>query len=547
MNISIDQPMILAGLTSRLRILFLFTLVLLMNTMMVDDASAGRSRTAGGIDPSDMHEHGIRVLCTWPEFEGVWNSVPDTDPVSPGNQTLVSHSVGVDEDGAYTGEYATCSGWEVYDDGSDNVQYIGDGQQLVNHAQATYGSGQFAYTVKYSSTAATTCIEDPNSGIGNNCVKFTDAENKKHGGSDSDSSTDDATLSCANNDLGGTTLTYQFFCADGVNVEGFLTLVPEIDGQPQFASLSDVPGFTQCGLERIARGECAMQLGGVPEVEVKIKGVAQWIVDSNTCLEAFPEADIQNALQSTQVQTLQPNAMLFYQETAYTGSCNSLTELPSEFGAPTAAYGRYCTSDIDTFADNDPVYAGDGDLDGDGVLKDGFDNQLRVCERDTTKVPPHVASHDVDVVKLTDFTVDYQPTLNLNCWTGNGSNDSGIYKVWIPDQGQLLASSVVADPLAEAPKLEGLSPSKAVIVTLVNTNGTDATDDDVYTENLELTYPTCAPDGAKGLAEIVYQKYIDSNETDGSYILNLTGDISGSETSLGQTLDVEFEIKVNGI
>jgi len=446
-----------------------------------------------------MHDHGIDVVCTWPDLEGGWEANPGT---SPGTSISVTHSAGDIE-----GEYATCSGWDI-------GAAIRDAAGNVIHGAAPYEQGQFKFNVTYSSTKTTTCIEDPNSGIGNNCVKFTDANNKKHGGGDS-APTSGATFACKDN-FPGTTLTYQFYCADGVGVSGYLTLVPTIGGSPQAA-----PKFTgPCSPARVAAGACTVQMGGIPETTIKVKGQEQLVVDTQKCLEAFPQAAVSNALGTTQTQNLEAGAILFYQETAYTGSCAAL-----DTGSPTAAYGRYCQSDIDTFADNLPGNIYDGD---ELVTNDGFDNELRVCEQ-SDNPPPHTADQDVETIELSNITFDSQPTLNLNCWTGNGGNDSGIYKVWISDQSQLLAGNIVVDPLSDAPTLEGVSPNKASISV-----------DEFGVNTLELAYPTCYT-----LSENVISNNAGISNNSNVF-LTLEG-YAKIEGGLDQKINEALEVKVNGL
>lgn len=502
---------VLNTLATYIRVLPLFTFVILA-LMLVEDADARTrtDRTAGGTT-TDLHDHGIRVRCTWPDFQGDWTSNSE-HPIS------VSHSVGINN----SGEYATCSGWNVYDDGSDNVQYLEDGT-TVNHELSIYGSGKFLFEINYTSSTTTTCIEDPNSGIGNNCVKFTDEQNKKHGGADP-VPTSGATLACSDNSP-GTTLTYQFFCADGVDVEGQLTLVPSLDGG---ITTQAAPNFTgPCSPERVEAGACTHVYGGVPTKTVKIKGQTVTVIDTKACLAAFPEASVDNALGSGQEQLLAPNALLVYVETAYTGSCDSITDLPTDEGSATAAYGRYCTSDIDTFEDNLAGNVYSGDLPD----SDGFDNELRVCE-ETNKNGPHTGGQDIETVELVDIIVDNQPTLNLNCESGNGSNDSGVFKVWISDQAQLLARNIEVNPISDAPKLEGISPTKAVINT-----------DDFGVDTLELVYPSCPMMSAV----VIENNNLDSTSNNSNVMLNLTGDVQPTATSLSQTINAMFEIKVNGL
>jgi hypothetical protein len=263
-------------------------------------------------------------------------------------------------------------------------------------------------------------------------------------------------------------------------------------------------------------------MGGIPKTTIKVKGQEQLVVDTQKCLEAFPQAAVNNALGTTQTQNLEAGAILFYQETAYTGSCAAL-----DTGSPTAAYGRYCQSDIDTFLDNTGENLYEGDLE---VLVDGFDNELRVCEQ-SDNPPPHTADQDVETIELANITYDYQPTLNLNCETGNGGNDSGIYKVWIPDQSQLLAGSVIVDPLSAAPTLEGISPTKAALTV-------DAT---TGIERLELVYPTCYD-----LSGTVKEEnpYIVNNS---DVFLTLEGYAQPTTTGLTQKLSAELEVNVNGL
>ena len=68
-----------------------------LGSLLVQDAFwVTRTRSAGGTS-TDLHDHGIRVRCTWPDYEGQWASNPEGD-------IWVSHSVGVDEDGTEAGE-----------------------------------------------------------------------------------------------------------------------------------------------------------------------------------------------------------------------------------------------------------------------------------------------------------------------------------------------------------------------------------------------------------------------------------------------------------
>ena len=492
---------VLSTLATRLKLLPLLTFVVLA-IMLVNnaDARSRTDRTSGGTS-TDLHDHGIRVQCTWPAFEGAWGSDPEA--------ISVSHSV----DDPSLDRYAFCSGWDI-----DGVVYE-DGD--VAHGSAPYGSGKFLFNVTYTSSTVLTCV-DPDSGIGNDCVKFTDDDNKGNGGNnkitDPGTTAFGATIACENN-YPGTTLTYQFHCAEGVGVDGYLTLVSSLDGG---ATLQAAPEFTgPCGPDRVAAGDCTMLYGGVPMKTVKIKGVTQEVVDAEACLEAFPQALVPNALNSGQIQNLEAGAMLFYQEVAYTGSCDA-AGLPTEDGIPSVAHGRYCQSDISNFVDNiAPNVYGD-----DPLVGDGFDNELRICEM--SDLPPqHVGFQDVETVELAEpMDAISGPTLNLNCTTGDNT-DSGKYKVWISDQTRLLADNVVVTPLSDAPRLEGVSPIKAVINT-----------DEFGVDTLELTYPTC-PD----LSYNVITSYNPTNNSD--VTLELIGQ---AVTGLTQTFNaLLIDVKVNGL
>ena len=485
---------------SQSRLLFILLAFVTLGSLSVNDAFGGRSRTVGGTT-TDLHDHNIRVACTWPNFEGGWEA-------DPGSPITVSHSAG-DE-----GEYATCSGWTVdggvsrYDDGT------------IKHDEAPGGQGKFKFNITYTSTSTTTCIEDPNSGIGNNCVKFTDKDNKNGGNGKAgggNTPTTGATVACKDN-FPGTTTTYQFYCADGVKVTGYLTLVPTLGGNAQVA-----PEFTgPCSPARVAAGACTIQYGGIPMKTIKVKGQEQMVVDQDVCLEAFPQASVNNALNSGQTQNLQAGAILFYQETAYTGSCADL-----DTGSPTAAYGRYCQSDIDTFQDNVSPNLYEGDLE---VSNDGFDNELRVCEQ-SDNPPPHTGDQDVETVELTNITVTAQPTLNLNCTTG-GNTDSGKFKVYISDQSQLLAGNIEVTPLSKAPTLEGVSPLSAVIST-----------DDFGVDTLTLTYPTCEDLSAN----VITNNSLDRSDNNTNVFLEFSGQTIPTSTSLEQAIKEMIEVKVNGL
>jgi len=452
------------------------------------------TRTVGG-NITYLEHHGVVVKCTWEDFEGEWTSDPGDPSATPPVPMKVIHSVGVNPDGSGDPDvYAVCSGW------AQGTPLPPD----VDHSDAPYGWGKFWMRMEYSSESFTPCIEDPNSGIGNNCVKFTDPQNKKHGDTGSTPLLG-ATRSCKNL-FPGTEVTYQFACAAGVNMTGYLTLVP---GTAQPAGPSG--SFTNCDAASVANGTCTQVWGGVPMTTTKIKGQTYSIVDSDACKAAFPAADIPNALDSNQLQPLAESQVLFYQETATEGQCDN-NELPTVAGLPSAAYGRSCQSDLGP----------------DWPLGEGFDDTLRICAPATegSVTHYHSAAHDVEQVKLAgNVYLEYQPTLNLNCTTGDNT-DSGIYKVSIPDQGSLLAVNIDTSP---GPLLEGVAPKSTAIVT-----------DSTGVRTLVLTYPTCS-----ALSANVINKYHPTNNS--SVTLTLSGKTS-TTTGLGPALfDGQLTIKVNGL
>jgi hypothetical protein len=406
--------------------------------------------------------------------------------------------------------YATCSGWP-----KDSVP-----AGIPDHDSAPYGHGLFNFSVKYQSAATQTCIEDANAGIGNNCTKA-DAQNPKHGGSGG-STPPGASRACAlNSASGGTTLTYQFACADGVSVTGFLTLAPTIDGNPQANPSGTDGSFTNCDTARIAAGECTMRLGGIPSTTTKVKGQNVTVVDAAACAAAFPAQSVVNAFNSGQTQTLDLNELLFYKEVASEGTCDPVTNLPTVPGLPAAAYGRYCQSDLG------PLPSG----------LEGFDNVLRVCPVDViNKVAyQHTGAQDVEQVALRGgVKLEPQGPMNLNCSTG-GNTDSGKYKVYLVEQAPLLVGDIDITP-ANAPKLEGISPLSATIVV---------GDDGV--KRLLLTYPTCSSVPGEGLSANIINKYHPTNNSD--VTLELTGQTYGAGAdSLGPIqFKGEFTIKVNGL
>lgn len=488
------------------KIIPLFIFVLLA-FMLVNDAEArSRTSTTTGGTSTSLHDHGISVQCTWPDNEGTWESDPEN--------VIVKHYA----------DNITCSGWDI-----GGVQYTADGN-VDHYNNPPYGVGQFNFNITYASDTITPCIADADSGIGNDCIKFTDAQNTGNGGSkktttSSTGPTAGATLACENN-YPGTTLTYQYYCADGADVTGYLTLVPTINNVAQAAPLFTGP----CSAERVAAGKCTMKHGGVPTQQVKIKGTLTTVIDTQKCLDAFPQADVNNALESGQSQPLAAGAMLFYQEIAYTGSCDPTTELPTDDGSPVAAHGRYCQSDISNFDDNvdhgDPTNV----FPNDPQYVDGFDNELRVCEQSDLP-PPHTGDQDVETDQLANFTVDFGPTLNLNCTTG-GNTDSGKYKVSITDQATVLAANIDVDPLSDAPTLEGVSPINAVINT-----------DDFGVQTLVLTYPTCNTLSGN----VIANNSLVSSDNNTNVFLHLSGQTIESTATLNQDLEAQIEVKVNGL
>jgi len=485
-------------------------------------SSSCSTQTVGGSITYITH-HGIAIKCTWQEFQGSWDAEPgsSTVPIS------VAHAVEGENN------FATCSGWEA-----DSVP-----TGIPNHGQAPYGMGQFLFSVRYQSAAFLSCEEDPNSGIGNNCTK-TDAQNPKHGGSGS--TTPGASRACKDASSGytgpGTQLTYQFACADGVSVTGFLTLAPTvIEGGvpvPQPNPEGSDGSFTNCSAERIAAGACTMQLGGIPTTTVKVKGQNVTVVDSAACAAAFPAGAVPNAFSPTgQIQNLDVKEILFYQEVASEGICDPVSKLPTVPGLPAAAYGRYCQSDLGVFSDNTNSPTGGGIFLGDSSTLEGFDNQLRVCPAVDNVY--HTAAQDVEQVALgAGVTMEFQPTLNLNCTTG-GNTDSGGYTVKIPDQAPLLSIDIDTSPLSDAPKLEGISPASARIVV---ENGI---------RKLSLRYPTCNSvpgDPAGGLSGVVQTNNPGVQNQD-NVTLHLSGQTNGAGPgSLGPIqFDGEFTIKVNGL
>jgi hypothetical protein len=439
-------------------------------------SSTCSTATVGGNITYILH-HEMVIKCTWLEFQGDWAA----DPAA----VSVSHSVEGE------GNYATCSGWPS---GTPvNQLPPGTSSAPVLHSDAPFGFGQFFFNVTYGKTGS--------------------------------SSSPGATLTCTDNNP-GTTLTYRFFCAEGVSNTGFVTLVPVVGDPP---TPQPAPAFTNCSPARVAAGKCTMLLGGIPTKIMKVKGQDVTVVDEAACLAAFGPAAVVNALNSGQTQNLASKELLFYREIASEGQCNTSTPSPTVPGLPSAAYGRHCQSDIGPFTDNeDPtnIFAGDPDV-------EGFDNELRVCPTGPKKTPPHTAAHDVEQAALTSsVTTNPQPVLNLNCTSG-GNTELARYTVLIPDQPPLLSIDIDISPLSDAPTLEGVAPISARIVE----------GDGV--RSLELKYPTCDQGSAPGLSDevIANNPGLTNNQ---NVTLHLEGQTK--DVGLGPVLfDGAFIIKVNGL
>lgn len=474
-------------------------------------SSSCSTRTCGG-NITYLEHHHVVVKCTFEDFEGEWSSEPGDPTASPPVPMKVIHSVGGPDN---PDAYAICSGW-------DDTQTVFPPD--VDYHDAPYGWGKFWMNMEYSSASFTPCVEDANAGIGNNCVKFTDQQNKKHGGTTS-TATLGATRACKNLVPSGTQLTYQFACAEGVEMTGYLTVKP---GTPQPWVEGTQASFTNCASERLTAdptsqyyATCTQVWGGVPMTTTKIKGQTYDIVDADACAAAFPAADIPNALNTNQSQPLAQSQVLFYQETATEGTCDT-NDIPTVVGVATAAYGRGCQSDLGP----------------DWPVGEGFDNVPRDCAPATegSVTHYHSAAHDVEQIKLAnDLNLDFHPVLNLNCTTG-GNTDSGIYKVWIPDQQPLLSVDIDTTPgpllfvVDNAGKVNGVTPTGTAIVTLAD--GTRA---------LELRYPTCSD-----LSQYVIDAYSPANNSEVTLYLK-----GGTNSTIGGLGPLEFDgqlpIKVNGL
>jgi hypothetical protein len=210
-------------------------------------------------------------------------------------------------------------------------------------------------------------------------------------------------------------------------------------------------------------------------------------------------------------------------------------------GTPTAAYGRYCQSDVGLFSDNiteivnyfptDPLTGG---FYGTG---EGFDNQLRKCPVATvagTKIY-HTGDQDVEKVSLGTNSVltAAQTNINVGC-TGNATNDQGVFKVWIPDQADLLNTDIDISPLSDAPTLEGVAPEPTPVQNVLLTSGPFA---GKYA--LELTYRRCSG----GLAAAIRANNPTNPPT---VILHLKGKTVGTTTLLPQNFASEITVGING-
>ena len=474
------------------------------------------TQTVGGSITYISH-HGIAIKCTWTEFQGEWSAEPGTTAF-PFTPISVTQRVGQPGDPSV---FATCSGWPQA--GGVPTPPLPFPFTSGDHDSAPYGKGKFWFSVKYESTAPLDC-EDANSGIGNNCGTFTDLQNKKHQPTGI-VLTGAAERSCTNTSP-GTELTYTFKCADGVKVEGHMILLTG-ESNPS----GEAGSFTNCSQERIDAGACTMQLGGLPGKYVTKGKNTTFVLDRAACEAAFPGGvQVPNALDSGQSQPMGLGQLLIYTEKSKTGYCDPLTGLPTDtglppppdeylVGTPTAAYARYCQSDIGPFSDNlpDNMFS---DLAG-----EGFDNELRFCGTTKTSNQLHTAAQDVEGLKLGDGTNDIlltanQSSINAKC-QGNESNDSGKLDILIPNQESLLVTSggitnIDITPLSDAPKLEGVSPI-ATAFTLMP---------DGITPALKLTYYRCPE-----LAAAIHDKYPGDVQPP-SVMLTFSGKTE-SATSLG--------------
>lgn len=511
-------------------ILLSFLAFIILTLILPDDAfSRSRTTTSGSLD-TPYSDHGWSTKCTWENFQGTWEATPGdaTDPSNP-IPTQVTHFVG-DKTVPHVSNlnYAVCAG---FDTGAVPVGGLtnSDGTPNSDALDATYGWGYFYFDITYASDTVEPCILDANSGHGNSCGDDPDNTGSGGGKKDSGPTSDPASVTCETDISGvGTTLTYTFACAEGVSVDGFLTLVPIVTDPETGSTIPQRPPiFTECGPDRVAAGQCTILYGGFP---LNRKGS----LDANACLEAFPDSAVINGLNTNQTQYLAAGEVLLFQEVSNAGSCDLVTALPTAAGAAAAAYSRYCTSDIDSIADNAALdIYGELNVFGDDPTVDeihGFDNEFRACFKRKSSPTYHTGVQDVERIELGDIMVGFGPTLNLNCGTG-GNTDSGKYKVEISDQATLLAADVDVT-LSNAPTLEGVSPISHVINT-----------DDFGVDTLVLTYPTC--NDLSG--NVISNNSLTSDDNNTNVTLELIGQTTPTSTSLDRTIKALIEIKVNGL
>ena len=534
---------VLSTLATHLKSLPLFTFAVLA-IMLANDADARtRSKTPattttetdGALD-TPYSDHGISTKCTWENFQGTWEATPGdaTDSSNP-IPTQATHFVGDKEGDKEPGhvfnnlDYAVCAGFVTGDVPEGKLTNPDGTPDLFILDAAPYGWGYFYFDITYASSAVLPCVLDPNSGHGNSCGD--DPDNTGEGGGkgkkNSGPAVDPASVTCEPNYdsdgitlISGSTLTYKFSCAAGVEVDGFLTLVPLLDDEAGGTVAQLPPVFTHCGQERVDAGQCTILYGGFP---LDRKGN----LDTNACLEAFPDSNIINGLDTTQYQHLAAGEILLYQEVSNEGSCDLTTSLPTVPGAAVAAYSRYCTSDIDSFTDNvEPnVFIGDPTVDE----IHGFDNEFRPCFKRKGSPTYHTGVQDVEKVVLGDVIAN-GGSLNLNCTTG-GNTDSGKYNITITDQATLLVATIdVTD--GNAPTLEGISPVSWAINT-----------DEFGVDTLVLSYPSCNELSYNVITD--NELTLDDNNT--NVTLELIGQTTPTSTSLDRTIKALIEVNVNGL
>jgi len=494
------------------------------------DASAALTRGSGGLF-GGYYDHNIVIKCTHERHEGEWDA-----GIDPSGPTVSQH---VDE----TNKYALCAGFDASNiteppasllsclendpitDPNDENPYDDIWATSSTCPYPDLGYGWFESTITYTSGSVEQCVEDANSGIGNNCQP-TDCQNKKHNDGCGVVSTG-STVACKDNTGGGTTTTYQFYASPDVNVTGYIKLVKNVQW-----NLDHTPGFTNCSSERIMADKCVEQWGGWPTTTVKVKGKLVDVIDWSVIDEAFPDADIPNALDSGQYQHLANRAVLFYEEVDPDGKCSD--GISTLNGVPKAAYARYCTSDIDTFTDNVGTNWFVSDPTDPTPTGDGYDNELRPCFKNPNYV--HTASADAERIQLTGTflpNVTSQPVLNLNCDSGNPNNDGGGFKVQVYETALLPAADFVTSG-ADAPLLEGVSPSKA----------SDVLTDSTGLKYVELTYPTC-PDLSHN---VIDNNPSATNNTDVTlHLTNMHWDTSSDSLDYDSDDSTGLSVKVNGL